>query len=386
MLFFKTWYTFIRCIPLFLTNQFVPIVTFTTSHLFIITLALIAGISFTSSIFWAAAIFAIALLAIYHQAQRSMLIALACCFFFVGSTRYYQNKAAYFEYSNLLEKNCNISCTVQEILPRLDEQEQICLLLHVSDVEIYNEHHTINKRIYLYLPFYAKVWVQPFQKILVKNIILKHPRSASYQEYLIREGVWAVAHQTWLSYSTIKKPALWQQQINELYSLPLHTTNHKLSQLTQSLYVSIFCGKKIKSETTTKMKELFQYWGISHHLARSGLHLVILIGILLFLLSCVPCSAFKKQWAIVAMLCLYYLMTYPSVAFMRAFYMYLLYTLCKQLYIPSSPTHILLITTLLILIANPHHLFFLDFQLSFGITFLILWFCQVTQNSKTIAS
>jgi len=262
----------------------------------------------------------------------------------------------------------------------------VCILLKTSSVEINNNQHIVNKKIYLFLPFYTKLWVKPHQTILIKNIILKHPKSTSYQDYLIRANVWAVAHQKSFYYSTIKKPSLFMQQIDEICALPLQAANRTMSQLTHSLYLSIFCGKKIKSETTTKMKELFQYWGISHHLARSGLHLVILIGLLLFLLSFIPFSSSKKQWVIITMLCIYYATTYPSVAFMRAFYMYMFYTLCKQLYVPSNPIHILLVTTLLVLTMNPHHLFFLDFQLSFSITLLILWFCQVTKNSKTIAS
>ena len=359
---------------------------FSTNHLFILVLSLIAGISFACYALWGILFLSISLLIIYFEDQRTLLTTLTCCFFFFGATRYYQHKDLYFEHGELLEKNCNITCTVQEILPRLDEKEQICILLKISSLEINNKHHAINKKIYLFLPFYTKLWIKAHQKIIVKNIILKHPKSTSYKEYLIRENVWAVAHQKWLSYTTIKKPSLFMQQINEFCSMPLLATNHVLSQLTHSLYLSIFCGKKIKSPTTTKMKELFQYWGISHHLARSGLHLIILIGLLLFSLSFIPCSAFRKQWIIVVILCLYYAMTYPSVAFMRAFYMYIFYTLCKQLYVPNNPTHILLITTMLILITNPHYLFFLDFQLSFGITLLILWFCQVTQNTKTIAS
>jgi ComEC/Rec2-related protein len=364
----------------------VPSFNFTTKHLLIIVIALIAGISFTCYSLWGVLFFSVSLSMIYYENQRPILIAFACCFFFFGATRYYQNQALYFERNELLEKNCNITGTVQEILPRIDEQEQICILMHISNIEIKNEQHDINKKIYLFLPFYTKLWIKPHQKIIAKNLTLKHPKSTSYQKYLIRENIWAVAHQKWLSYTTLKKPSLFMQQIGELCSMPLCATNHALSQLTHSLYLSIFCGKKIKSQTTTKMKELFQHWGISHHLARSGLHLIILIGLLLFLFSFIPCSARRKQWAVVVILCFYYSMTYPSVAFMRAFFMYIFYTLCKQLYVPNNPTHILLITTLLILATNPHHLFFLDFQLSFSITLLILWFCQVTQNSKTIAS
>ncbi len=144
---------------------------------------------------------------------------------------------------------------------------------------------------------------------------------------------------------------------------------------------ALFCGKKIKCEATAQAKRLFQYWGISHHLARSGLHLILLIGLLTLLFSCIPCSARRKQIVIIGMLFVYYSMTYSSIAFMRAFGMYVLYFICKQMSLPSKPIHTLLTTALFILITNPHHLFFLDFQLSFIATLLILWFCSLTQKS-----
>ena len=363
-----------------------PQINFTTNHLLVLIVALIAGICWASCTAWSLIALCIASYLIIQEKSPLVLVVGVFCLFFFGSTRYYQNLNLYSSNNDLLNKNCNVTGIIQEIFPRFDDQEQICILIKISNVEINNTQHNINKKIYLFLPFYTKLWVKPHQTILVKNIILKHPKSNSYQDYLIRANIWAVAHQKSFYYSTIKKPSLFWQQIDEICSLPLQGANHTLSQLTHSLYLSIFCGKKIKSETTTKMKGLFQYWGISHHLARSGLHLIILISLLLFLLSFVPCPSSKKQWFIIIILCIYYTTTYPSIAFIRAFCMYIFYTLCKQLYLPSNPIHILLITTLLVLTMNPHHLFFLDFQLSFSITLLILWFCQVTQNRKTIAS
>ncbi len=359
---------------------------FTTQHLTLFVLGLIAGI--ISSWWLLPGAIILALLSVYifyHQNHQALLLAFACCFFFFGSTRYYQYQAAYFEYNHLLEKNCNVIATVQEILPRLEEQEQICIAINIKQLQVENKTYNINKNVYLFLPYYTKVWVQPHQKIAIANVFLKHPNSTSYQEYLIKEGIWAIAHLKRLSYTTIKKPSFFMQQINEFCALPLQAYRHGLSQLAYSLYISIFCGKKIKSKTTTTIKELFSYWGISHHLARSGLHLVILLSLLLFLLGCIPCSPSKKRLISLMLLSFYYATTYPSVAFMRAFYMYLLYSLCKQLYIPTNSIHILLITTLITLVLNPCHLFFLDFQLSFSITLLILWFIQNNQNSKTIA-
>lgn len=358
---------------------------FTTQNFAAFVLAFIAGICFACNILWATPLIFVAFICCYQQSQSLVQMILITCFFFFGSTRYYQQHAAYFEHSQLLEKNCNICATVQEILPRLDEQEDICIVLRATKIAIKEIEHKINKNIYLYLPFYTKLWIKPGQKIEAKNLILKHPCATSFQDYLIREDIWAVAHNKYFSYTTVQRPSHFAQHLHELCTLPLYKAKNALSPLTHSLYISVFCGKKIKSPATTKIKRLFAYWGISHHLARSGLHLMILINLLLFLITCIPCSMTKKQWVILSMLFCYYYLTYPSVAFIRTFYMYALYSLCKRLWLPSNPLHILIIATLTILIFNPYHIFFLDFQLSFGITLLILWFCQIRQNGKTVA-
>lgn len=359
---------------------------FSTKHLLLIVAALIAGICWTPYILWSIAVSIVALCMTFQEKQIALLCAIMCCFFFFGLTRYYQNRELYFADNNHLDKKCNIIATVQEIMPRLDEDEQICIILQLEQIEISEKKYSINKRVILFLPSYTTVWLKPYQKILIKNIILKHPNSSSYQEYLIRENIWAVAHKKKLGYITVAKPTLYGQQMNLLCTLPLLATQHKFSELTKTLYLSIFCGKKIKSATTTQMKKIFQCWGISHHLARSGLHLVILISLLSLLFSFYPCSSSKKELCILSLLFVYYIATFSSVAFMRAFYMYIFYVICKQFFLPSNSVHILLITALLVLIMNPHHLFFLDFQLSFSVTLLILWFCQSTQNTKTIAS
>jgi ComEC/Rec2-related protein len=359
---------------------------FKTKHLSYIVASCIAGITSVHYLIPGLALLAIiAGVSLLETSHKLAILVITCCFFFIGSTRYHQYRAAYFDHNECLNKNCSIIATVQEVLPRFENNEPICILLHISHVFIGQKQYTLHKKIYLFLPFYTKLWIKPHQTIEIKNIILKHPNSASYQEYLIRENIWAIAHPKSFTYTTCKKPSVFMQYIETLNSMPLHITDHAISQLTHSLYLSIFCGKKIKSPTTTKLKELFSYWGLSHHLARSGLHLIILMSLLLFLLSCIPCSSLFKQRISVLLLLCYYMMTYSSVAFMRAFYMYLIYTLCKQLRVPTHAIHILLITTLLTLMLNPCHLFFLDFQLSFSITFLILWFSQMTKNRKTIA-
>ena len=231
-----------------------PLFNFTTKHLLIFVLALIAGVCWTPQVAWSIVILCISLSLTYQEKYGTLLLLGIFCFFFFGTTRYYQNRNLYFADNELLEKSCNATGVIQEILPRLDDQEQVCMLIQVSNLEIKNEQYPVDKKIYLFLPFYTTLWVKPHQKILLKNIFLKHPNSTSYQEYLIREQIWAVAHQKSFYYQTLKKPSLFMQQIDELCNLPLQSVDRALSPLAHSLYLSIFCGKKIKSDTTTKMK------------------------------------------------------------------------------------------------------------------------------------
>ena len=162
---------------------------FQTKHLAYMVIALIAGISFAYGMLLGSLLFIACLALTYYEEHKSVVIALVCCLFFFGSTRYYQYQAAFFADNDLLEKNCNVIAIVQEIFPRLDEQEQICIALQISNVEINTKSHSVDKKIYLFLPHYTKLWIKPYQKIAVNNIILKHPNSTSYQEYLIRENV-----------------------------------------------------------------------------------------------------------------------------------------------------------------------------------------------------
>lgn len=359
---------------------------FRTYHLWMMTLAFIAGILSSCSYALAALCAAISLSCIFRKKDIAIAVALFFSCFFCGSTRYHQQRAAYFSHHDLLEKKVAITGNVKEIMPRLDDHEQICIALQLRSISTQKKEYAVNKHIYIFVPHYSKIWLKPGQTIRIDSITLKHPDQGSYENYLMKEQIWAVAHLNCFSYTTCKKASLFIQMIDEIMQLPIKLHAHKLSDMAHTLYLSIFCGKKIKSNTTTIMKKLFSYWGISHHLARSGLHLIILIGLLLSCLSMVPCSASKKQWLIVLLLTGYFYTTFPSVAFVRAFIMYLLYTACKQLYLPIDPIHILLLTTLLVLLYNPLHIFFLDFQLSFSITLLMLWFLKITKNMKTIAS
>ena len=355
----------------------------TTQRLFLTLFMFIAGICWSSSIAISLTISSLCgLTAYYIKKEEAYILLFFACSFFIGNARLHQTEIQYFDHSRFLTKPCNAVCVIKEIKTHPETNDLSCLLIYIKSIE----KEAINKFACVFVPQYQIKKLLPNQTILLKNIIFKHPNSTSYERYLIKEGLWSVAHPKSFYYKTISRPSSLSSIGNYLSSKTSGSLNQNLSPLAQSLYLSIFCGQKTKSEATIKMKHLFQYWGISHHLARSGLHLVLLIGLISFFLSFFPCFFATKQVFIFSILLGYYSITTPSIAFIRSLCMYFFYIVCQQSYAPCKSLHILLLTCILVLCHNPHQLFFLDFQLSFGITLLILWFCQLDQKEKTIAS
>ena len=360
---------------------------FTTSHLAIAVASLIAGIIFPSYTTYGIVLaLTIALYVCSAHKDAFLYLTLGIIFFLSGSIRYYQEKDAYFSDTHLLHKKCSMQGTVVAVDVGQNSGEQTSKIeLAIDTIILNNKSYAIRKNIYMFVPAWQKIWVTPYQKISLENITLTHPRTSSYENYLIKEKIWAVTHLPYFSYKTLQKPHELLLWYNKICQKPLQKINGCLSEQAHYLYLSIFCGKKIKSATGTELKHLFSYWGLSHHLARSGLHLVLLLWILFFLFSFIPCSLVKKQIFIGGIVFVYYLTTFSSVAFLRSFCMYLAYVVCKGLNVPINTLHILLLATLGILWSNPYHLFFLDFQLSFSVTLLILWFFSKIEKLKTVA-
>jgi hypothetical protein len=360
---------------------------FKTSHLAIAVISLITGIIFTPYASHAILLAMMILIYVLNKKNDSFLyLIIGIIFFLCGAIRYYQQKDLYFSDILFLHKKCSIQGTVLTVDTNQNSNEQTSRIEFAIDtITINNKSYSVRKNIYIFVPVWQKIWVIPYQKISLENITLSHPKSLSYENYLIKEKIWAITHLPYFSYKTIQKPRELFLWYNTLCQAPLKTTGRYLSEQAHYLYLSIFCGKKIKSSTGTALKHLFSYWGLSHHLARSGLHLVLLLWILFFIFSFIPCSLIKKHIFIGGIIFIYYTTTFSSVAFLRSFCMYIGYVSCKGLNVPINTIHILLLVTLGIVWHNPYHIFFLDFQLSFSVTLLILWFFLKIEKLKTVA-
>ncbi|MFH1644331.1 MAG: ComEC/Rec2 family competence protein [bacterium] len=160
------------------------------------------------------------------------------------------------------------------------------------------------------------------------------------------------------------------------------TLKQKLTPLTFSYFSSIFLGNK-NNKNMTDLKIKFNNWGIIHYLARSGLHIVIFILLWTFLLRFIPITIFYKILFLILISFIYHMFSWPSISYYRAFYLFLFIQTGQLLNLQTNFLHLLSLVCLTILLFNPIQLFFLDFQLSFGLTLALAWLNFSAFNKNT---
>ncbi len=244
--------------------------------------------------------------------------------------------------------------------------------------------YTANAYIQMYLA--QPTNAVPGDTLAITGISIKKAPNESFERYLIKEGFAASICLPQLHAILLSRPqlnirrTLWALKTDLLYRI-----KEKLSSKTFALFSSIFLGNKqmVKKEMNT-IKDYYKTWGISHHLARSGLHLVIFIALWGLLLNLLALPFMLKQLTLLFICFLYFLLSWTSISFMRAFFTFILYKTCTFSKISSNTVHILSIVTFITLICNPSQLFFLDFQLSFGLTGALAWFNLILQTQKRV--
>lgn len=221
--------------------------------------------------------------------------------------------------------------------------------------------------------------------IEVHNITIKMPTSPSYQQYLMKENIGSTLFLSKLSIEHHQRPAWSFTRWLDSKRHDLFTRlKKKMTPVGFSLFCPLFLGKKTahKKEIMQANTELFTTWGVTHYLARSGLHLVVLIALWLTLFNFLPLSFNKKQYALLIVSISYFLLSWSSIPFYRALATAVLHRLCLLFRLQTHFLHLLILTCLYILLTNPIQLFFLDFQLSFGLTFALSCFSHIHSHHQ----
>ncbi|MCL5436489.1 MAG: ComEC/Rec2 family competence protein [Candidatus Dependentiae bacterium] len=211
------------------------------------------------------------------------------------------------------------------------------------------------------------------------------PDGGEYGQYLIKEGLIAHAHSKSEEFMVITHPD-WSlnRTIANLRNRTIAALRDRLTPQTFSLFTSIFWGKHaLDREESTEIREAFRPWGVLHYLARSGLHLTLLIALLERMISLFPIPFMVRTLLGAALVGAYALISWSSISFTRAILVFFLFVIATLLWIPSQGIYRLSLVCFIILLLNPLQLFFLDFQLSFLVTAILMWLSMLSKAENS---
>lgn len=161
------------------------------------------------------------------------------------------------------------------------------------------------------------------------------------------------------------------------------TITKKLSVASKIFISSLFFGNKsIEHEKMQRHANNFKQWGVAHLFARSGLHLILFIALWHTLLRALPFSHLLSTLIATLIATLYFILSWPTASFVRSFLIFSGYKLSLFMRMPHHAFYLISLVCYLFLATNPILLFFLDFQLSFGITMIIVWFFAIQRHHR----
>lgn len=201
-------------------------------------------------------------------------------------------------------------------------------------------------------------------------------KDARKTQYLIREGI-CVTVNTKPEYLYVQQKSntpidTFLNWCADAKYKTLCSLQKTLSPETYSLFCTLFLGTSPDYfESMEPMKTSFSNWGIFHYLSRSGLHVVIMLGLWQIIMRIFLLEYWLIQIILMLILALFWLLSWPSASFARSI---LSFGAIQATIAGGQQPHavnIVSLVCLLLLIANPFHLFFLNFQLSFLLTWAL---------------
>ncbi|MBL4587901.1 ComEC/Rec2 family competence protein [Candidatus Babeliales bacterium] len=309
--------------------------------------------------------FCIALYAIVHRQYRySFMIGSFLAGMLVMQVHEHMRQ----EYSLLISQAESIEGRIVETSK---VQEKPWLSVHTIVVDTVDNQH-------LYFTGKIKCTIarsSGYQLYDVVSIYKKRQKKRSNKKvfdlFLAKEGLWGWLFVDVDSMQKIDHINSWAGSYFLLIKERVRSLYHQLSEPAKTLYGSIFLGidRVLPSDD---LKRSFNQWGIVHYLARSGLHIMIFVFVwkmIFYYLFGIRRSWFYFVFPFVA---IYASCTPNSISFMRGVWSFLFLIGALLLKRPYHLPHLLVCLAIIFLTCNPYSLFFLDFQLSFGLTYTLL--------------
>jgi predicted membrane metal-binding protein len=200
-----------------------------------------------------------------------------------------------------------------------------------------------------------------------------------FDTYVAKEGLVAWVFIPQSAITLLESPARSWYRLMYTLKQRLAAAYAKLGTTSKALYITLFLGERIFSPLDP-LKDAFNCWGIMHYLARSGLHITLFVFLWNYVLQLCGFSLRTRRWLIIPTVTVYALLTPISTSFLRGL---LICGLTLGAYFVRRPyvmKHLLCLAAFGILLYSPLQLFFLDFQLSFGLTYAL---CCISAGMHT---
>ncbi len=337
------------------------------------------GKSLLASLIISLIFFAISVLILYfiRIARPFIILLLIGPSFFLGSTLYQQQLNSYQQFLNQISSQA-INCTllINDINTIDHPRFRNLISATIENAQLSQTQKNIatnNRSLLIYTTQHVPFRVS--DSISLENVKIKQPSSQSLLQFFCKEKIVGTTVANMDNAKLIKRPTisflrmLFEKKINNFSTL-----QEKMSRSSFTFFSSFFLGnRKINKKENDELKYQCKYWGISHYLARSGLHLVIFIMVWEYTLRFIPIFFLFKQALLILITLIYFIFTWNSISFFRAFLTFMLYKIYLFKNAQLHTLHSIILITVVVLVANPAQLFFLDFQLSFGITLLLAW-------------
>lgn len=338
------------------------------------TIAIVVGIivQYYTTIFLSSTLIIIALLGAYiYQANYRYILTLLR-FFVIGiAWAHLHDYLQHTSLHNIMAHNtCSIAGHIIDIQRSNHQLFRYKTALSIDSINA-TKHPFYNPYRIIHIYTTKKPCLEIGDAVLYENTQIKTSPDSSYQQYLMREYAIGSCFKVENPPILLHRPALhFGRWLYNMKHMVIQKTTQQLSQTAKDLFLSVFLGnKQDTSSDYDHTKNIFKRWGLSHYLARSGLHLVLLIIMWQALLRCIPLSFLLKEVITTIIILLYTYLSWSSISFMRAMNSFLLYKLCFSWWRTyHNSLHLIALGTCFVLFLNPTHIWHLDFQLSFGIT------------------
>lgn len=276
-----------------------------------------------------------------------------------------------------LGKKLDIKGLILDKEALIDEHHKELIRLAITDLKQSDSQDWQKTSCVIWCYLWRSSKLLPGDIIQLNTISLQPPKASSerptFHDYLIKEGASCTLMLSTLNkYHLLHRPPQscrrWLWRAREQLVRRIKRT---LSPQTYDYFSLLFLGNK-QVVRQFELRNIFNRWGIAHYLARSGLHIALFIAIWQFIFRFLPLHLIIKHLLLLIMTLSYAALSWTSISFLRALIVFLFIQL--GLITKSKPLslHLLSLTCILTLLVNPMQLLFLDFQLSFSLTFALM--------------